>query len=296
VIRLFEYYHANGFCIYSDTELLGWQKKALYQHEYRMILYENMFSYEESIEQRPFIYNNDGIFYFSWNGQLVFRTLLGKKTIEYYVIDNSCRIDITFALNYILGFVAPQIGMLAFHGCSIKSKSGLAFIILGESGIGKSTLMRDFLDSGFSYISEEITFVQKQKSHFWVETSNTILRMATERYCFTRGDIIWDERDNKTSYWNSQYSIALSPTCLSKVIIIERSADKTISLTKIPKTELIDLLLSHHLYVKSVISWLPFHLIVRLISEFISSTDFYAYNVELYPDSDIIMRLISESN
>ena len=89
----------------------------------------------------------------------------------YFVVENGNKI--TYALkeggrimplrNFLLGFgmsmIAMQRGLLAIH-CSALADDKGAILIAGESGAGKSTVTKAFLDSGYRLLADDVAWVE----------------------------------------------------------------------------------------------------------------------------------------
>lgn len=89
----------------------------------------------------------------------------------YFVVENGNKI--TYALkeggkimplrNYLLGFgmsmIAMQRGLLSIH-CSALADDKGAILIAGESGSGKSTVTKAFLDSGYRLLADDMAWVE----------------------------------------------------------------------------------------------------------------------------------------
>lgn len=92
----------------------------------------------------------------------------------YFVVENGNKI--TYALkeggrvmmlrNYLLGFgmsmIAMQRGMLSIH-CSALADDKGAILIAGESGSGKSTVTKAFLDNGYRLLADDMAWVETKE-------------------------------------------------------------------------------------------------------------------------------------
>lgn len=140
---------------------------------------------------------------------------------------------------YILGFgmamLAMQRGALAIH-CSAISKNGKAVLIAGESGAGKSTVTKAFLENGYSLMADDMAVVTKAEDGVWVWPAYPFQKMCrdeVERAGFSPDEIYYidEEKDKFMVPYKGEYSV--NPVPLSGLLYLCKKASGDIEVQEV---------------------------------------------------------------
>ena len=288
-------YYANGFTITSDILLLGWRRIDCdldYKFSIRIHLYHAKFNTQYKKETWPYIYVDRRGLIFNWDNRIAMRIIDGKNPIcvQYQMEDSVKKIEVTFALNFILSYIAHKHNRIALHGCCFADKQNRATIILGESGCGKSTFLYKVLMKGYKFISEEVCFVNIGES---IETfsSNQVIRLNADMYSKSEEDILYDSSDSKITFWNAKYETEISSILLDNIVFLEKSETKDRRLEELCISEALNLILKKYLYTKSVIKKIPLGDVCESIIKVLRGANIYKYKG--YPSCKIILQSLN---
>lgn len=283
-------YNANGFTIKSDTELYGWSNIQHNEHCLtKLKLVKAQFNVNYDGISWPYIYLCNSFIYFVWYRRIAIRVSKDFALAEYMLSIADYENEITFALNFILAFIAPFVRRLALHGCAVATDNNEALLILGDSGIGKSTLLRKLLDNGYNYLSEEVAFINS--SNKTVYQSNKLIRIKSESYNKCQGDKLLTVVGDKTSFWNSNYTTMEQEAKLKSICIIQRDTLSESGVKELSKAETVKYLLGDYLYVKKVLQYVPFVEMVDMVTRVLSDTRTILYKTADFPNMNIITKL-----
>lgn len=284
-------YCSNGFAIESDVILYGW--RIVQNPDGQMIqirLTSGHFDVSYDEESWPYIYSGDGYMYFVWYERIAIRVSKSYTVIEYMLKKKEYANEIVFALNFVLAFIGPFFNRLPVHACTIATNTNEAVIILGDSGIGKSTLLRGLLENGYDYISEEVAFVDASSK--MVYRSNDAIRIKTESYDKHDGDELLTIVGDKVSFWNSKYSTSVQRAKLKAICMVKRDKVVESELEELSKQEMVKCILGNYLYVKTVLNYMPFVKMVDMVARMLNDTRTVLYRIAEFPDINVILDII----
>lgn len=285
-------YNANGFSIESDTKLYGWSTLQPNNAQYvNLRLISARFEVNYDGESWPYIYNYNSFIYFVWYGRLAFRISNDYTLAEYMLSRGDYEKEITFALNFVIAFIGSFINRIALHGCAVTNDKEEAVLILGDSGIGKSTLLRKLLDKGYSYLSEEVVFINALNRN--VYCSNKLIRIKTELYDKNSGDEVMAIVGDKTAFWNQKFIAGNQNAKLKSICIIKRDTEIKPNVRELSKAEMGKYILGDYLYVKTVLRFLPFSRMIDMVTGILKKTETALYVTTDYPDVDIVTRILN---
>ena len=124
-------------------------------------------SFSNSLENKSFMHKDrkDNIIslnyslIFSRKNKLAFEIIDGKKIIIHKLSKDLDNREISIILlNAPLGYCLYQQKKLVLHSCGISNSDG-AYLFMGESGTGKSSLAASFLED-FSFITEDVATIE----------------------------------------------------------------------------------------------------------------------------------------
>ena len=75
-----------------------------------------------------------------------------------------------------------QGGKLVIHAASV-AKNGVAIGFVGTSGMGKSTLLSEMINQGWSLVSDDVLVVDKKDDDFFAIPAYPFMRLGQERIC-----------------------------------------------------------------------------------------------------------------
>ena len=286
-------YIANGFAIVSDVFLFGWEESSNILPEMIVLtLTEGNFPLEYDEKNWPHIFQrSEDSICFNWGNRLAFLIVNYKDIV--YIKESSIHIEeITYALNFVLSFIALKYDRIALHTCALTRSNGSAILILGNSGDGKSTLLYKMLKEKCRFISEEICFVYNQGTKPYVFTSNRIIRLNNDMYVKNHNDIHYYSAD-KISFWNRDFLEAETLTELKTIIVLNKNKNcNEVSVDKVNKSDMIDMILNRYLYTKSAIKWFSFSKIIRILLEMVLEANCYSIAYPSFLSVDNIEELL----
>lgn len=286
-------YIANGFAIVSDVVLFGWEENSNILPEMIVLtMTEGNFPLEYDEKNWPHIFQkSENSICFNWGNRLAF-LIVNCKDI-FYIKESSVHIEeITYALNFVLSFIALKYDRIALHTCALTRSTGSAILILGNSGDGKSTLLYKMLTAKCKFISEEICFIYNQGTKPYVFTSNRIIRLNNDMYVKNYNDIHYYSVD-KVSFWNRDFLEAEMLTELKTIIVLNKNENyNKVVVDKVDKSNMIGMILDRYLYTKSAIKWFPFSKIIRILLEIISEVNCYSITYPSFLSADDIELLL----
>lgn len=277
-------YSANGFAVKSDVKLLGWKEiKTVSQELIFLSLSSGYFTLEYDKTNWPHIYKHpNGALCFNWGNKLAFLVSDNYKDIIYMKNDGEDTEDISFAINFILSFISVKYNRLPFHACAITDHNDAAIMILGKSGVGKSTLLLNLLQSGRKYISEEICFAYADDSNASVYSGNKVIRLNQNMYTHAKHNQVLHSAE-KICFWNSDFESSENISVLRGIFVLEKNESLIEThITKICKSEMIKMILTKYLYTRSIVKWFPFSNIISLIAGIVEHADCYLISYPTY--------------
>ena len=283
-------YCANGIVINSDVPLIGWDTEVSY-YDYKIKLRHEIFSVNIDDNKWPHTYSDNCYTYFVWNTRIAIRLHHDHQMVQYMLGEETEYWELTYALNYVLAYLAPFINKLAVHGCSVASPSGKGIVLLGKSGIGKSTLLTQLLNLGNAFLGEEMIVIDCKTNKPSIFCSNKVLRLQKNSKLLYDQNILYlhDGNEDKVAFWNPSYNCAMGGIPLSTIIIMERDTDTINGIRELSKMEAIRRILSDYLYMRGIISHISFEKLVQLALNLLSDTKVLLYNTTNYPlVSDIV--------
>ena len=277
-------YYANGITVDSDIPLLGWDTAAICT-DYRISLRRTDFLVRIEDNKWPNTYNDDCYLYFVWNSRIAIRLHHNLQIVQYMLGEEAEYWELTYALNYVLAYLAPYINKLAVHGCSIMSQSGKGIVLLGKTGMGKSTLLTQLLNLGYTFLGEEMIVIDCKTNTPLIFCSNKVLRLQKNSKLLNNQNNMYlhDVNEDKVAFWNPLYNTATGSVPLSAIIIMEREADSVYGIRKLSKMEAIRRILSDYLYMRSVIGHFDYRKLLQLALNMVSNIEALLYNMKDYP-------------
>jgi hypothetical protein len=79
----------------------------------------------------------------------------------------------------LFGIVSPSVGITALH-CACLARNGNALLLAGASGSGKSTLSLALAQNGFSFLSDDWTYLSRQGSELLAWNSMSRLKLLPD--------------------------------------------------------------------------------------------------------------------
>lgn len=291
-------YSANGFVIQSDVILLGWKETEIIPQSFiPLSLTSGYFTIEYDKTNWPHIYKHPyGEFCFNWGNKLAFLVTNNYKDIIYMMESNENPEDLSYAINFVLSFIAVKYNRIPFHACAVADSNNSAIMILGQSGIGKSTLLFNLLRFGYKYVSEEICFAYADASSSRAFSGNKVIRLNEDMYTYLPKNQLFHSSE-KICFWNSSFDSLENSTVLKGIFILERNeslADLYIS--KICKSKMIESILTKYLYTRSVVKWLSFSDIINAILKILKNVDCYLINCKSYLSVEEFEKLAYKSS
>lgn len=287
-------YCANGFIIVSDITLVGWEEKECFLDNssfIRIHFYKAKLNTQYKEGTWPYIYVDQLGLIFNWENRIAMcvRDEQTPICVEYQIVDSTIEIELTFALNFILSYIAHRYNRIVLHGCCYADIHDKATIILGESGYGKSTLLYRVLNNGYRFISEEICFVNIGE-RIETFTSNRIIRLNADVYNNSAGDILYDNSDSKITFWNPEYKVETGSVLLGSIIFLEKSETENECLEKLCVSEALNLVLKKYLYTKSVVKRISLGDLCESIARMLKATKIYKYKYKGYPSYELVLH------
>lgn len=286
-------YYANGFLVVSDIVLQGWETKSNFHNvcwKCLMLKYSE-FDICEDNDKWPYIYQNEVYTYFIWHGRVAMRISNDLSHIHYRLKKDIPTCEVTYALNYILAYIAPFIGKIALHGCAVSNTYEEATLFLAKSGIGKSTLVRKLMERNYGYISEELIIVNCISKPSIAYSSSRVVRI---RDCNIEPAITVlsrSEDDGKTALWNSAYKLGHAETIVRNIVIIERDECKNRQLESISKIVAAQKIIKDYLYNRKVIEYCRFQDLLQKVFGLVSDASTYIYTIYDYPCVDDLIEI-----
>lgn len=108
----------------------------------------------------------------------------------------------TLTLGTAFGVIGMQRNFLPIHGSSIEINNS-AFIITGTSGAGKSTLLEFFINRGFHYLSDDVSFISVEDNSPFVIPAYPQRKLASDAAAqlgCTVDDFILINEDGRDKY------------------------------------------------------------------------------------------------
>lgn len=154
----------------------------------------------------------------------------------YFTVENGTTITYKFrpGMNeqylrtYILGFgmamLAFERGQLAMH-CSVVSKDGSAVLICGEPGAGKSTVTAELLEKGYSFMADDMAFVETIDGVSYVKPAFPYQKLCRDAaiekgYDLDKEIYIDEEKDKFLVRYNGEFVLDRMP--VSQLIYLQR--------------------------------------------------------------------------
>ncbi|MCI8544576.1 MAG: hypothetical protein HFH95_14960 [Lachnospiraceae bacterium] len=124
----------------------------------------------------------------------VFRYIFSRHTFEYDIyrkISEEAWKEIL--TRYILPICFCDMGWLVLHATQIASQNtGFSFMILGPSGVGKSTLTYDFFKSGYEVLSDDMVVLDRRCQSRWYNPYVKLTKDACNHF-----SVRYTEKTNK---------------------------------------------------------------------------------------------------
>lgn len=112
-----------------------------------------------------------------------------------------------YLLGSCMGAVQYQRGGLLLHG-SCVAREGKCILLTGNSGVGKSTLAREFLSRGWQLLTDDVASVLRREGRYFVQPSypsQKLWKDAMARYDLQGKKLFQQEREEKFSVNASAY-------------------------------------------------------------------------------------------
>lgn len=95
---------------------------------------------------------------------------------EEIIVDTEKPLPDSFLCPEFISTILRQRHMLSVHGTAI-CKNGLAIIICGDHGAGKSTLAAEFIRNGWKFMTDDIAVIERDQSIFRVRPGNPVQKL-----------------------------------------------------------------------------------------------------------------------
>jgi len=106
-----------------------------------------------------------------------------------------------YVLGSCMGAILYQRGSFLLHGSCI-AKEGKGVLLIGISGVGKSTMAREFLSRGWQLVTDDVASIVEKDGHFSVQASYPAQKLwqdALHQYDLHGAPILQEERREKFS-------------------------------------------------------------------------------------------------
>lgn len=282
-------YRCNYITIETQIPMYGWKKIGYNETEntsiYKMIVSDSLLL-KTGVKEWPYIEYHSSVFNVIWNEQFAYNVDIASKTIRVRKAEELPDIFYSISLNFIVSMISIYMGNIPLHAAGLESPEKKTFLFLGDSGVGKSTMVLHLARQGWKYISEELC-VLNSSTDYKIECGQKILKISKDIKTGKR--II--EADGKNIIWDNNINTIDSPKDVFAFVFLcpERNALHD-SIEMVSPQLAFKQLTTKYIYTKIITGDL-FEKTMFPILKLVFSKPFYNYRFSLYPNIQFIEKI-----